>query len=60
MIYSKYYISCKNKNLEYERFEVPKEIYIYIRQLENYILNPELSKLKETYREKYEYKDAEK
>ena len=30
----------------------------YYSKLENYILNPELSKLKEIYREKYEYKDA--
>jgi hypothetical protein len=47
------YISVKNKTAEYEHFEVPKEVYIYIRQLESYIKYPELSDLKRLYPERF-------
>lgn len=30
-------------------FEVPEEVYVYVKQLETYIRNPEISKLKNIY-----------
>ncbi len=50
---SYYYISAKNKNGEYEWFEVQPEVYIYIRQLECYVRYPEESKLKKAYPERF-------
>lgn len=44
-----YRISCFNENKELQHFNVPKEIYIYVRQLECYANYPEISKLNELY-----------
>ncbi len=33
------FISCYNEKKELEHFKVPYEVYIYIRQLENEIIN---------------------
>lgn len=45
-------VSIKNRQGKYDRFEVPKEVYIYIGQLETCIRYPEKSKLKELYPER--------
>ena len=46
----KYFIACFDLKGEIvKHFEVPEEIYIYIKQLEHYIHNPEFSNLKEIY-----------
>lgn len=44
-----YRISCFNENKELQHFNVPKEVYIYVRQLEYYAKYPEISKLNEMY-----------
>ena len=44
-----YRIMCYNENLEYQEFIVPREVYLYIRQLECYAKYPEISKLNELY-----------
>jgi len=49
-----YYISVKVSDNEYKHISVPKEAYIYIKQLEGYIKYPELSKLKEVYRDRFD------
>ena len=38
---------------EYQHFEVPEEVYMYIKQLEAYINFPEVSKLKEVYKDRF-------
>lgn len=44
-----YNISCYNENKELQHFSVPKEVYIYVRQLEAYVNYEPLSKLNELY-----------
>jgi hypothetical protein len=46
---TKYNICVKIDNGNYKYFNVPYEIYTYIKQLETFILYPERSKLKEFY-----------
>lgn len=46
-------VSIKTKEGLYKRFEVQKEVYIYIKLLETAIRYPEVSKLKEVYHEKF-------
>lgn len=48
-----YHISCKNKNGEYQLYEVPYDIRMYILQLEAYITNPKESKLLEFYSDRF-------
>ncbi len=40
-----YFISVKVKDDQYKSIKVPKEIYIYVRQLEFCIRHPDRSKL---------------
>lgn len=47
------FISCKNREGEYETFKVPEEIKNYIIQLECYILDHKNSKLIEKYPERF-------
>ena len=47
------FISVKNKSGEYEHYEVPQEVYVYILQLEAYIRDPERSKLLEAYPDRF-------
>jgi len=37
----------------YRHFEVPEEVYIYIKQLESCIKFPDVSKLKEKYGDRF-------
>jgi hypothetical protein len=48
-----YYLSIKNKHNEYEHFAVELEVYMYVRQLEECIKRPDLSKLRELYPERF-------
>jgi hypothetical protein len=48
-----HYISCLNRNGVYKDFEVPEEVYLYVRQLECYVKYPEESKLKSVYHERF-------
>jgi hypothetical protein len=48
-----HHISCLNKEGEYQHFEVPEEVFVYVRQLECYIKYPEQSKLKKTYSDRF-------
>lgn len=56
---SKYYISAygtyasRDNDYRLTHFEVPEEIYIYIKQLEGYIKHPETSNLKQIYWERF-------
>lgn len=50
---SEYLISVKDLNNKYKHYPVTKEVYLYIKQLESYILNPENSKLKTLYKERF-------
>ena len=50
------YVSCKTKDSkfkEYKHYKVDEDVYLYILQLEAYIRQPELSKLKEVYKERF-------
>lgn len=49
----KYFISCKDKDGKISRNKVSRDVYFYILQLEAYIKNPDESKLKEVYRERF-------
>lgn len=54
-----YYVSCFSNFDEYprlEHYEVPKEVYVYIKQLETYIKNPEESQLKKIYKTRFNSK----
>ena len=46
-------VSVLDRNTCWLWFAVPKEVYVYIRQLEHFIKYPELSKLKEVYSERF-------
>jgi len=46
---SVYMVSIKVTESGYRHFVVPREVSIYIHQLECYIKNPDASKLKELY-----------
>ena len=46
----KYYIACYDKIGNFQHYEVPEEISVYIHQLEAYIRYPHISKLKERYK----------
>lgn len=48
-----YNVAVKNKKGVYQHFEVPEEVFIYIQQLEAAINYPEVSKIKEVYRERF-------
>lgn len=48
-----YFVSVKISNEEYEHFEVPCEVYMYIKQLEAYINHPDASRLKEAYPDRF-------
>lgn len=48
---TRYYISCKDDNGKNDVYEVPFEVYVYIKQLEIYISHPNQSKLLTIYPE---------
>lgn len=48
-----YFVAVKNKEGEYKHFKVPPEVALYIRQLECYVLCPDISKLKTVYADKF-------
>ncbi len=48
-----HYIAVKDKDNKYKHFKVPYEVYLYVRQLEAYIIHPEESKLKEFYSDRF-------
>ena len=50
-------VSILNNKKEYERIEVPELVYLYIKQLEVCINFPEHSKLKETYKDRFNIED---
>jgi len=47
-----YYIAVKDKD-DFKKHAVNKDVYMYIRQLENYIKYPMHSKLKEVHNERF-------
>ena len=47
------YVSIKNQSGKYKQYKVKYEVYIYIKQLENYIKHQEMSKLKGVYSERF-------
>lgn len=46
-------VTVLKRDGKYYPFQVPEEVYIYIRQLEAYIKHPDLSKLKELYSDRF-------
>lgn len=50
---TKYFLSVKDKNGKDIKIEVKKEVYIYVKQLENYIKNPESSGLMNLYPKRF-------
>ena len=50
---TKYMIACKNNKGKFKHFSVPEEVWLYIRQLECYIKQPQISKFKEKYPERF-------
>jgi len=51
----KYFVSVKTmlKPYEYRHYEVPEDVYVYIKQLEAYIKHPKQSKLKQFYKDRF-------
>lgn len=49
----KFYLSIKDKTGEYKIYPVIKEVYTYVRQLEYAIKHPKKSKIKKTYKERF-------
>jgi|SaaInlStandDraft_4_1057021.scaffolds.fasta_scaffold04924_2 hypothetical protein len=52
-------ISVRDSEKLLKRFEVPHEIYLYIKQLEGYIKRPTQSKLLENYPERFKIVNRE-
>ena len=52
-----YNICCYNEKKELQHFSVPKEVYIYVRQLEAYANYEPQSKLNELYPFRFYEKD---
>lgn len=50
-------LAIKNTNGDYELWPVATEVYYYVRQLEEYIKNPEYSRLLEVYPERFGKKE---
>jgi len=50
---SKYYVSVLTPSGIYKQYEVDQAVYIYVKQLETYIRNPEESNLREIYKERF-------
>jgi len=48
-----YTVAILDKQGKWTRKEVSEEVYYYIRQLENYITHPKVSKLKEVYKNRF-------
>lgn len=48
-----YHLAIKDKEGKYQRFTVPLEVSLYVKQLEAYIMLPGISKLKEAYPERF-------
>lgn len=48
-----YFVSVKVKKDEYKTFEVPREVYLYIKQLETAVKHPRKSKIKDLYPERF-------
>lgn len=48
-----YYLSALNQDGNYKHYKVPREVYQYVQQLEQYIKHPDISKLKEVYKERF-------
>ncbi len=47
------FVAVKGKDGKYKHFKVPPEILLYIRQLESYINDPSVSKLKTVYADRF-------
>lgn len=52
----KCFVSVKVTPDKYKAFKVPYDVYIYVKQLENAVKHPELSKLKDLYPERFKEK----
>ena len=50
---SSHFVSILNLEGKWEAFKVPKAVYVYIKQLENYIKNPRKSNLKKVYSDRF-------
>jgi hypothetical protein len=50
---TQHYLSIKNKDGNFEHFLVPKEVYMYVHQLENAIKYPDRSGIKQLYPERF-------
>ena len=48
-----WFVSIKGNKDEFRHFEVPEEVYTYIKQLEACIRNPDSSRLRELYPERF-------
>lgn len=51
----RHFINCYGVTGELEYFPVPEEVYYYIRQLEAYIIAPEVSQLKKEHAYKFRF-----
>ena len=48
-----HFLSVKNENGEYKHHKVPKDVYLYVRQLEMYFKYPEKSKFLKVYKDRF-------
>ena len=48
-------LSIKLSSTKYTHFSVPKEVYDYVRELENHIAQPEKSELLVLYADRFDY-----
>lgn len=50
---SSHFVSILNLKGKWEAFKVPEAVYVYIKQLENYVKNPRKSDLKKVYSDRF-------
>jgi hypothetical protein len=55
-----YFISCLSYFGKYEPFSVPFAVFMYVKQLENFIADPEESNLKEIYSDRFNKNEPDK
>ena len=46
-------LAIKDKDGKYQRFNVTLEVQLYVKQLETFVMHPEISKLLEVYKDRF-------
>ena len=46
-------VAVLNSNLEWKRYDIPMDVFVYIQQLESFVHNPDISQVREVYKERF-------